>query len=252
MPSVIDGQAMQQLFAGNEEEYDIPSGGRRHTRCSNCRELGHNIATCPKPEAQELMRQRRIRRIRASNASNPSNTITPLRGFKIYNDNTYPIGVYWYSKDDMTKKCRYLFTIDAMRHNSLNASTRHHIISFPKEELIHRFPAESEAPILPTCFMLASYTNMFVTGDTDIVALNESTEEIFYLKEYQIVKTEIDQWKECGLKSLFLLKEIERLGGKRIDSLEPIMDMVQDIVVPHHDELDKERAGIPSTFTNIT
>ena len=126
MGSVNDGLAMQQLFSGNEEEYDIPITTQRQTRCSHCRMLGHNIATCPRPEAQELiMRQRRIRRRafqveyagnggNVGNVGNGGNTpsIVPLRGFKIYNDNTYPIDVYWYSKDDMTKKCKYLFSID--------------------------------------------------------------------------------------------------------------------------------------------
>jgi hypothetical protein len=59
-------------------------------------------------------------------------------------------------------------------------------------------------------------------------------------------------WKECGLKSLFLLKEIERMGGKKNPNIEPILDMVQDITLPEHTEMDKELAGVPSVFTNLT
>ena len=51
---------------------------------------------------------------------------------------------------------------------------------------------------------------------------------------------ELEQWKECGLKSLFLLKELERMGATKYDNLEPLMDMVQDIELPPHTEFDKE------------
>ena len=75
---------------------------------------------------------------------------------------------------------------------------------------------------------------------------------IHIIKDYVISKTELEKWKECGLKSLFLLKELERLGGKQYENLEPILDMVQDINLPDHTELDKELAGVPSVFTGLT
>lgn len=61
----------------------------------------------------------------------------------------------------------------------------------------------------------------------------------------------IDQWKRYGLKSMYLLQQIIKLGGMNYENLAPILDMVQDIETPAHNEADKERAGIPSALTNV-
>jgi len=87
-------------------------------------------------------------------------------------------------------------------------------------------------------------------GDFNLEDFEDLT--INLIKEYHRPKTDLEQWKECGLKSLFLLKELERMGAKKYDNLEPILDMVQDIKLPEHSEMDKEQAGVPSVFTNIT
>ena len=42
------------------------------------------------------------------------------------------------------------------------------------------------------------------------------------------------------------------MGGKKNPNIEPILDMVQDITLPPHTEMDKELAGVPSVFTNLT
>jgi hypothetical protein len=63
--------------------------------------------------------------------------------------------------------------------------------------------------------------------------------------------TKEDQWKECALKSLYLLTQLDRLGAKNNPNYEAILDMVQDIEYPEYSEQDKERAGITSAFTNI-
>ena len=88
----------------------------------------------------------------------------------------------------------------------------------------------------------------------------------FYLiKEFDIPKSDIEQWKECSLKSMFLLKNIikvtstnkrdsfgEIIFHEKYDNIEPFLTMVQEIKVPQHDQIDKENAGIPSELTNIT
>ena len=72
------------------------------------------------------------------------------------------------------------------------------------------------------------------------------------LKEYKIQKTDLEQWKEVGLKSNYLLKQLIKLGGRKYENLEPILDMVQDIKIPEHSAYDCEVAGIPSVLTNVT
>ena len=53
------------------------------------------------------------------------------------------------------------------------------------------------------------------------------------------------------IKINYLLQQIIKLGGKKYDNLEPVLDMVQDIQIPNHNDHDKELAGIPSALTNI-
>ena len=70
--------------------------------------------------------------------------------------------------------------------------------------------------------------------------------------DYSPPKSELEKWKEVGLKSNYLLQELIKLGGMKYPNLEPILDMVQDIHLPPHTDNDKEIAGIPSGLTNIT
>ena len=65
-------------------------------------------------------------------------------------------------------------------------------------------------------------------------------------------KSEIEMWKEAALKCDFLMKELKRLGIEKNDNFAAIVDMHQDIVIPQHSERDKDVAGIPSAFTNVT
>jgi len=70
--------------------------------------------------------------------------------------------------------------------------------------------------------------------------------------DYSPPKSELEKWKEVGLKSNYLLQQLIKLGGMKYPNLEPILDMVQDIHLPPHTDNDKEIAGIPSGLTNIT
>jgi hypothetical protein len=71
-------------------------------------------------------------------------------------------------------------------------------------------------------------------------------------RTYKPHKSELDQWKEVAFKSMYLLSEFQRMGAGTNDNLAPMVDMIQDIVIPEHSEHDKERAGIPNSLTNIT
>ena len=79
------------------------------------------------------------------------------------------------------------------------------------------------------------------------------TEKIILIekKVYIEGKTELEKWKEVGLKSNYLLQELIKLGGEKYENLEPIFNMVQDIQIPEHTPQDREIAGIPSILTNI-
>ena len=63
---------------------------------------------------------------------------------------------------------------------------------------------------------------------------------------------EVKKWREAALKCDYLLKELKRLGIENNDNYAAIIDMHQDIDIPEHSERDKDCAGIPSAFTNLT
>ena len=65
-------------------------------------------------------------------------------------------------------------------------------------------------------------------------------------------KPEIERWKEAALKCDYLMKQLKRLGIEKYDNFTAIVDMHQDIDIPDHTERDKDNAGIPSAFTNVT
>ena len=64
--------------------------------------------------------------------------------------------------------------------------------------------------------------------------------------------SELNKWKFNALKLDYLMKELIKLGAMNYDSLESILDLHQDIQLDDHDEYEKDRAGIPSIFTNVT
>jgi len=83
--------------------------------------------------------------------------------------------------------------------------------------------------------------------------LNEiSTGETNGIYEIKEDKRELEQWKEAALKCDFLIKQLKRFGIDKNDNYASIVDLHEDIVIPEHSERDKELAGIPSVFTNVT
>ena len=56
-----------------------------------------------------------------------------------------------------------------------------------------------------------------------------------------------------SLKMNYLLNEMKRLGGLEDDNYGCILDMHEDILIPDHNDLDLEAAGLPNKlFTNVS
>ncbi len=99
--------------------------------------------------------------------------------------------------------------------------------------------------------------------DNNVYLADYSEENIVIPKtEYTPPKTELEQWKEFGLKNNFILKEIEKLStyvdkdGVRVahekyDTIGPLIEMVQDIKDPKCSDIDRAFAGIPSRLIDI-
>ena len=206
----------------------------RARRCGACGETGHDRRTCSMPTEVERRHERNRIRFRDARRLRCPNS------FKLVNNNHYPICLYW--SEHTLKRGKYLQYVGESGVASFTALPAHSIIAVPANEFTQQ---DGVYPIIDF-----TTTEYFIAG---IFTLSDFlNQEIHLIKEYHPTKKELDQWKECAFKSLFLLKELERMGVRKYDHLESIMDMVQDINLPTHTELDKEFAGIPSGLTNIT
>lgn len=78
-----------------------------------------------------------------------------------------------------------------------------------------------------------------------------SENQIVHIAEH----SDLSQWKNGAIKMNYLLHQLIRMGATNEDkypNLAPIIDLVQDIKIPDMSERDKEVAGVPSVFTNMT
>ena len=83
------------------------------------------------------------------------------------------------------------------------------------------------------------------------INIHEGTNKITFIDDKDQL-SEINRWKFNALKLDYLLREIIRLGGKNNDTLEPILDLHEDIQIEEVSDIIKDIAGVPSKMTNIT
>ena len=167
------------------------------------------------------------------------NEITKADGspYKVYT----PYSKLWLNKFFSESIERY--ESENYLNNLVKLKNEHQILIVPTLDVLdHGVEAKKDIDIQTYNKNISFHIQMKDYPDTNIILQQEIKPQ----------KTELDQWKEAGLKSHYLLEQVIKMGGKKYDNLEPIFDMVQDIKVPEHTEMDKEQAGIPSTFTNVT
>ena len=244
--------------------------------CSHCQQVGHTYRTCPtitEEEKKEKMKQikekkegvaerRRLReerrRVTQERVLEAQRIARENETFKydVANTTEYEIVMYWVHNNDNTLR-RFTYcnshstkTITCIKH-------QHRIVAFPFLEVCElQSPNAKKEITIPESGELP-YVTVFDMKMKDYEGTN-----IVIDVEYKPKKTEIEQWKECALKSKYLLDQIFRLTGgvdkegnvskKEYENIAPMLDMVQDISMPESTELDKEQAGVPSLLTNIT
>ena len=230
---------------------------RRRNRCGHCRQEGHNRATCPGLADQR--HQEVVRRLSAqSENSRLEQEKSKLINFQVHNPTEHIMLIFWSSDlDTRTEESqyRYLATLSGYADTTLRFSKRHKFITIPMTAFITP-PSELNeylpTPIRQTIFnegkieeLYDVFQNAFGVDEIPLIIIND-------IKDYKPVKTELEKWKETAFKSLFLLTELRRMGASNNENLAPMIDMIEDISLPPHTEMDKEVAGVPSTFTNIT
>jgi len=227
--------------------------------CSHCGEQGHNIRTCPNMSSEERQRrederlarnQRRQQLISQNNL--PGNKKQKVR---IENPNTYPVCVFWRFTDHSDPPQWHMFSMvipELGGVTNLTFSRHHDLKVVPLEEITSDNPTNIDS-LFEVCIL--NGPNFF--DNTSPVDSSQYVDEInyFYMierKEYTPRLDPLTMWKNASLKSMYLLKELIRLGADKNDTYGIILDLVQDIKLPEITEMDKEIAGVPSTFTNIT
>lgn len=247
---------------------------RRIYRCSHCRQEGHNRSTCPQLEsererARESRRRENLERTQQLRTHiAPGNILSqpPIschRPIKIYNNSEYNLSIYWsqYNREEPTRismcKFKYLGEVGGYSTTIMKFTNNHRFIAIPYNECpLHLNSLDINDTItfdenkLPTIFFDCVVKDISIidpgTQDEQSIVVIEG------IHDYIPPKTPLEQWKEMAFKSYYLLTELQRMGASSHENLEPMMDMVQDIKIPEHNQFDREFAGVPSSFTNIT
>jgi len=232
--------------------------------CSQCGETGHTYLRCPQmtpeqiKEKKEAIKKEKEEKVKRKNMRERAVEVYKNRDYTFVNNNMYEVAVYWafsnIPENELKEKDRFIraMYIPAMESRTIQLCKIYRIAIFPVLEV----PSQSNPGNAKKVIVINDeYPNLFKLIDVELIHYPVTTWE--FTREYKPPKSEVEQWKEFGLKSHYLLKEIEKMtgGGKceRYENLEPFMDMIQDIQIPNTcTEHDKEMAGIPSALTNIT
>lgn len=210
--------------------------------CSYCGERGHNFRTCSKIPYTEREKKIKENKKARDKIKNKETRID----YKIYNKSDTNLVLYygWNSNDNIS--FHQIIDIDGVAIISCMKSI-HRLFIVPYLDVCHDNthlpPVKTYAPRNYRGNWQIMFSEDLCNYEGKIIQIND---------KYKPKKSELEQWKECALKSQYLLNEIIRMGGMNYDNINPILDLVEDVNIPEHDELDKERAGIPSELTNVT
>jgi hypothetical protein len=239
--------------------------------CSHCGLSGHNIQTCRVEGAEESRQRRsqerdqreqarrevveRVQRAQRELQARDAHRAKKFPTLYVFNNNPYRISLYYCRAGEDETSYRYWTDIEEMGQIKINQdSPDSHLFFIPSSLCLVEGQMLGSGLRAPR-FSVEEMNTLFVVTDVIFGRNNvrpKPNNEIYLLREFIVPKTPIEQWKECSLKSLFLLDQLITLGAKSNDNYEMILDLVQDIPVPQHEELDRENAGVPSAFTNIT
>lgn len=238
---------------------------RRRNRCGHCRQEGHNRQTCPhlvehraavaqqrrEREHQRLLEEARQQEQRAQQDANK--VIVEIK-----NTTEYILSLYWTSADipGCIKLLDYIAPWETKR--GIKFYKNHRIICIPFNDIPDQYqdlsyldiPQYSQYPIFLD--VKVNELNDILPNSSSVSGLPKREVSVITPNGYKPPKSVLDQWKETAFKSLYLLKELERMGAGNNENLAPMIDMIQDIPIPTHTQHDKEFAGVPSSLTNIT
>ena len=256
----------------NTQELNVtpPRPRRRRNRCGHCRQEGHNRQTCPdlvehraavaQQRREERQHQRLLQEARQQEqrAQQDANKVI----VEIKNTTEYILALYWTSSPntlDMTGSIKLLDYIAPWEtKRGIKFYKHHRIICIPFNDIPDQYQGasrldisrENQYPIFLD--VKVNELNDILPNISSVSGLPKREVSVIVPNGYKPPKSELEQWKETAFKSLYLLKELERMGAGNNENLAPMIDMIQDIPIPTHTQHDKEFAGVPSSLTNIT
>ena len=240
--------------------------------CSHCRQQGDTYRGCPtmteegkKEKARKIKEKKEAvaerRRLREERRRGEQERILEAQRiaqenrkiiYDVANTTDYEVVIYWTHNNDNTLR-RFTYCNLHSTTKITCIKNQHRIVAFPFLEVCEiQSPNARKKITIPESGELP-YVSVFDMKMKDFDGTN-----IVIDCEYKPKKTEMEEWKECALKSRYLLDQIYTMTGggktrKEFENIEPMLDMIQDIKIPSTcSELDKEIAGVPSTLTNIT
>ena len=237
--------------------------------CSHCKQPRHTYRTCPtmsdeekkakikkleeEKKERETRRNARVAREAERRRIHQKQLVTP---YDVANTTDHEIVLYWtVAEGQGTTILRRFSYVNAHSTNTISCvKNQHRIVGIPFLEV-----CENDSPNAKDVIQCPSPNEIPYQTVVDVTLKELDGTNIIIDCEYNPPKKEIDQWKECALKSHFLIQQILKIVGPlekihtKYDNILPFLDMVQDITIPAScSEIDKELAGVPSALTNIT
>lgn len=212
--------------------------------CSHCGQIGHNIRTCPQRniniignvlETETVPIQRTTEHVK-------------MNKYRIVNLQNTNYLIYWivgnfqkqeFNIEKKDYKLKYIGLCFKNFTMKIRAIKGHKFYLIP-----HKINMEPPYhPLKISHLVIDPYMSLTINEG------NQYNKDIYIDNKNEL--SELNKWRFNALKLDYLLKEIIKLGGKNYDTLEPILDLHQDIQIDSCSEFIKEIAGIPSQLTNI-
>ena len=243
--------------------------------CSHCNQPGHTYRRCPtiteeekkakakeiKEKKQAVLERRRIREERRQRNRREYEENKKTK-YEVANTIEYEIVMYWgMIEGPILTLSRFMYCAGHSTTKIKCIKNKHRIVAIPFLEVCEANTPDAKKTINIPESGIIPYQTVFDMEMKDFDGTN-----IVIDSDYKPPKTEMDEWKEFGLKSNYLLKEIQKMTTtnkkdedgeiiyhKKYENIDVFLKMIQDIPTPHTcTEADKEKAGVPSALTNIT